>query len=193
MNTLEAIGARRTIRKFRQEPVPRDVLDKLVAAARLAPMGSNLQPMKYVVVDDPALVAEINKNVRWAGAIAPAGNPGPDEQPVAYVALVCDTRVRKTGNDVDAGAAGATILLAAVELGLGACWMGSVNRDVVAGLIRMPEWGQLHTVISLGYPAEDPVWEEMTGDSCKYYKDATGRLHVPKRPMAEILSHNTME
>jgi nitroreductase len=189
MNTIEAIRKRRSIRKFRQIPVERDKLTELVAAARLAAQGSNMQPLKYCVVDSPEQVAEINKVTKWAAAIAPAGDPAPDEYPTAYIVLLADTTVKKAGFDVDAGSAGATILLAATELGLGSCWLGNIGRERIAQVIGMPEHFTIHTIIALGYPAEDPVSEDAK-DSVKYYKDASGRLHVPKRTLEEIAFYN---
>jgi nitroreductase len=80
---------------------------------------------------------------------------------------------------------GATILLAATELGLGSCWLGNIGRERIAQVIGLPEHFTIHTIIALGYPAEDPVSEDAK-DSVKYYKDASGRLHVPKRTLEEI-------
>ena len=77
-------------------------------------------------------------------------------------------------------------MLTAVEKGLGSCWIGSVNRKKMSKLLGVPENCKIHTVIALGYPAEDPVWEEME-DSHKYYLDEERRLHVPKRRMSDII------
>lgn len=189
MNTLEAVEKRRSIRKYRQQPVELDKLTALVAAARLAAQGTNAQPLKYCVVHCAEKVSEINKVTKWAAAIAPAGDPAPNEYPTAYIVLLVDTTIKKTGFDVDAGSAGATILLAATELGLGSCWLGNINRDRIAQVIEMPEHFGIHTVIALGYPAEEPIYEDAK-DSVKYYKDASGRLHVPKRTLAEIAFYN---
>ena len=188
MELFEAIEKRRSIRKYTQAPVEREKLTKIVAAARLAAMGSNMQPLKYCIVDDAEKVAEINKVSKWAGAIAPAGNPAPDEVPTAFIVILTDTDVKKNA-DVDAGSAGATILLAAYGLGLGTCWLGSIDRKRVAEIISMPANFEIHTAVALGYPKEDPMYEDAT-DSVKYYKDETGRLHVPKRTMGEIAFYN---
>ena len=75
MNVYDAIVSRRTIRKFRQTPIPEDVLKKMINAARLAPQASNLQPIKYIVVDDKDLLEPVFATTKWAAYIAPEGTP----------------------------------------------------------------------------------------------------------------------
>jgi nitroreductase len=192
VDTITAIRQRRTVRKFEQKPVSREVLAQIVDCARLAPQGANLQPMKYVAVNDPEQVRKINQMVRWAAYIAPAGNPQQHEQPAAYVALVVDTDIKKTGYDVDAGAAGATLILAAQALGLGSCWLGNIDRDDISALLNLRPGYVLHTMVALGYPAESPAAFDEAG-SIRYFKDASGRLHVPKRRLNDVLAYNRFE
>jgi hypothetical protein len=85
----------------------------------------------------------------------------------------------------DAGAAIENLLLAAWEKGLGGCWIASIDRDRLRTILNVPEHLDIDSVISLGYPAEQPVGEEMT-DSVKYYLDDDDTLHVPKRRLADI-------
>lgn len=188
MDVFKAIESRRSIRKYKQIPVEREKLTAIVAAARLAAQGSNMQPLKYCIVDDSEKVAEINKVSKWAAAIAPAGNPAPDEVPTAFIIILSDLSIKKS-NDVDAGSAGATILLAAQALGLGTCWLGNINRGRIGEIIGMPENFEIHTAVAVGYGAESPLMED-AGESVKYYKDENGRLHVPKRRMEEITFYN---
>lgn len=192
MDTINVIHQRRTIRKFQQKPVSRELLTKIVGCARLAPQGANLQPVKYVVINDKAQVEKINAHVRWAAYIAPAGDPAPDEQPMAYVALVVDTSIKKNGYDVDVGAAGATLILAAQSLGLGSCWLGNIDRDEISALLSLPEGYVLHTMVALGYPAESPAAFDENG-SIRYFKDASGRLHVPKRRLSDVMVFDKFE
>lgn len=186
MNTYELILKRRTIRKFRQKRLERSLLEKLVNAARMAPSSSNLQPLKYVIVDDADKAREVFGYLKWAGYIAPDGNPGYNERPVAYIIVLADTEIRKTGYEVDEGAAIQSLILAAAEEGVGACWIGSVDRNGVRGLLGIPERYVIGDVVALGYPAESPVSEEQKG-SIKYYKDENGTLHVPKRSLEEVI------
>ena len=186
MSTYELILKRRTIRKFKQKKIERKTLEKLINAARFAPSANNLQPLKYIIVDDSEKVDAVFENVKWAGYIAPAGDPAKEERPVAFIAILVDTEIKKTGYEHDIGAAAQNIILAALEEGIGTCWMGAIDRNRIREILAIPERYILDTVIALGYPAEEPVAEDEKG-SIKYYKDGSGVLHVPKRRLEDIL------
>ncbi len=186
MGTYELILKRRTIRKFRQERLGRPLLEKLINAARLAPSAANLQPLKYVIVDDEEKVRKVFGKVKWAAYIAPKGDPAENERPVAFIVILADTEIRKTGYELDVGASAQNIFLAAEEEGVGTCWMGAIDRDGIRSILGIPEGYIIDTVVALGYPAESPVAEDEKG-SIRYYKDDNGVLHVPKRSLDEII------
>ncbi|HZK71401.1 MAG TPA: nitroreductase family protein [Clostridia bacterium] len=186
MNTYDLILKRRTIRKFKQQSIERATLEKLINVARLAPSAANLQPLKYKIVDDTDTVKKVFENVKWAGYIAPTGNPAEGETPVAYIAILVDTEISKGDCGMDIGAAAQNIFLAALEDGIGTCWMGAIDRMKIREILNIPERYVLNTVIALGYPLENPVYENENG-SIKYYKDHDGVLHVPKRKLQDII------
>lgn len=186
MNTYETILQRRTIRKFSQTQIPDENLKKYVNAARLAPSGANLQPVKYVIVQSADMVQKVFSHVRWAAYIAPEGNPKKGEEPTAFVAILADTAIRSAGYEADMGAAVASFILAAEEDGVGACWMGSIDYEKISELLELAPEQKLLCVVALGYKAEQPVAVEMDND-IKYYKDEHGVLHVPKRKLDEVL------
>lgn len=186
MSTYNLMLNRRTIRKFTQQPIERATLEKLINAARLAPSAANLQPLKYRIVDETDTVNKVFENVKWAGYIAPAGNPLEGETPMAYIAILVDTEISKGDCGLDIGAAAQNIFLAALEDGIGTCWMGAIDRVKIREILNIPEQYVLNTVIALGYPMEDPVYEDEQG-SIKYYKDQDGVLHVPKRKLQDII------
>lgn len=185
MDIQETIMSRRTIRKYQQKPVSREVLEQLVASARMAPSASNMQPLAYLVIDDPAMLETVFSLVRWAGYIAPLGNPQEGEKPVAYIVVLADTTVRISGYEHDAGAAIENISLLAWSQGIGSCWIGSVDRKALRELYQIPDRYEIDSIIALGYSAEQSVAED-AGDSIRYYKDEKQVLHVPKRKMADI-------
>lgn len=191
MNVYDAILKRRAIRKYEQRPVDEETLKKLINAARLAPQAQNRQPLKFVVVNDSELVSQVFRCTKWAGQISD-GTPKQGEEPMAYVVILVDTEIAETGYDVDAGAAGANLMLAAVGEGLGSCWIGSVDRDRLRGLLEIPDRFIVHTMIALGYPAESPIAEDAVDGSVRYYKDEAGVLHVPKRRLDDILFFNRL-
>lgn len=186
MELYDAMLKRRTIRKFKQKNISENVLEKLINAARYAPSGANLQPVKYKIVSKSGEVDSVFEQVKWAGYIAPAGDPKEGERPVAYIAVLFDTEIRKSGGELDIGAAVQNILLAATEEGIGTCWMGSINRDSIRKILNIPERYIINTVIALGYPDEQSIPEEEKG-SIKYYKDEKNVLHVPKRKLEDII------
>jgi nitroreductase len=185
----ETIAARRTVRKFKQDPVPRELLERLVDAGRLAPSAANLQPLEFIAVDAAGPRAEIFSCLKWAAYIAPAGDPRPGEEPTAYVITLANTKVREKLFEYDIGAAMENMILAALEEGVGSCWMLSIDRDKLRGILGVPDHYRVDSVLALGYPAEEPTAEVM-GDSVRYWKDEAGRLHVPKRPREAVAHFN---
>lgn len=190
MNVYEAIQKRRSIRKYKQLTVDEKIIKKLIDAGRVAPQGANLQPLKYIVVNSKELLNGIFDTIGWAGHIRPEGNPKPGEEPTAYIVILVDTEIKKAGYDVDAGAATENILLTAEEEGIGTCWLGAINREKIKEILNIPDRYIIHTMVALGYPAEEPVMEELKDDSIKYYKDENEVLHVPKRKLEDIIFYN---
>jgi nitroreductase len=189
MGVYELILRRRTIRQFQALPVPRSVLEKIVNAGRLAPSAGNLQPLEFIVVDDDAIRRLILSCLRWAGSIAPRGDPMPGHEPVAYIVTLVNLQIKEKGFEYDVGAAMENMTLAAWEEGIGSCWLISVDRKKAAEILAVPEEYRVDSVLALGYPAEKPVAEEFQG-SVKYWKDEAGVLHVPKRSLQDVLHFN---
>jgi len=189
LSLYDLIVSRRTIRQFKSKPIARPILEKIVNAGRLAPSAGNMQPLEFVVVDDDETRRRIFPCLRWAGYIAPAGNPRPGQEPMAYIFPIINQGVREKGYENDVGAAAENMILAAWEEGIGSCWLISVERGKAAAILNVPEGLRVDSVIALGYPAESPVVEEFK-DSVKYWKDDQGILHVPKRRLEDVLHFN---
>ena len=189
MRIYDFIISRRTIRKFQQKPVKLSVLKKIVNAGRLAPSAGNLQSLEYVIVADDAVREKIFHYIGWARYIAPEGNPKENERPVAYIIIL----VKKENLLVpyfkyDVGASAENITLAALEEGIGCCWIGSFNRVKIQNILKIPKEYNADLVLALGYSLESPeCYEIEKGESIKYYKDASGILHVPKRKLDDLI------
>ena len=190
MNVYDAIINRRSIRKFRQIPLERTDIERWINGARLAPQAANLQPVKYLVEDDPSLLSPVFDTTKWAAYLYPDHTPEPDQRPVAYIVLLIDTQIKAAGYDTDAGACGENLILCAQGDGVGSCWLGAVNRPVLAQVLNISHRFLIHSVIALGYPDESPVSEPMSGDAIQYYEDSTGTLHVPKRSFSDLVFYN---
>lgn len=189
MSVSNLILSRRTVRRFLPRPVGRSLLERLVEAGRLAPSASNLQPLEFIAVDDAEVCRAVFPCLRWAAYIAPRGNPPPGEEPRAYIVTLVNLAVREKGYEYDVGAAMENMILEACLAGLGTCWLLSVERERLAGILSVPPGYRIDCILALGYPAESPVAEEATG-STKYWKDEAGILHVPKRPLRSVLRIN---
>lgn len=187
----EKIISRRTIRRYVQREVPREVLIKCVDAARLSPSARNLQPLKYLIVNDKRLLRPVFKTLKWAGYL-PEYQPSEDEMPRAYIVILLDKRIsEKPGHD--AGIAAMSISMVAHDEGLGSCILGSIDRERLCKILKIPKDLEILLVVSLGYPAEQSVIEEMKGDDVRYWLDEEGVLHVPKRRFEDVVRWNTYE
>ncbi len=189
MSLYELMLSRRSIRQFKPDLISRDILEELVNSARLAPSGANLQPLEFVVVDDEELRRKLFPCLRWAAYIAPEGNPKPGCEPTAYVVILVNADVRKSGFERDVGAAVENMILTAWEERIGSCWIASADTNRIQKILKIPENYKVDSVLALGYPDEEPIAEEMK-DSIKYWKDSKGRLHVPKRRLDDVLHFN---
>ena len=187
MELIDAVQKRRSIRRFRQEPVGECLLRRFVEGARLAPSGANLQPLKYKLVTQEEICRAVFPRVKWAAYLAPDGGPGPGEEPTAYIAVCVDNTIKKEADFAEIGSAVENILLLAEEAGVGACWLGSINRPALTRMLGIPEFCSLHTMIALGYPKQESVAEQIQNGDVRYYLDGEQRLHVPKRGLDEIL------
>lgn len=189
MSLYALILSRRSIRQFKPKRVSSHILEKIVNAARLAPSASNLQPLEFIVVDEVKLRKQIFPCLKWAGYIAPEGNPKPGHEPVVYIVVLVNLQVRDRGYERDVGAAVENMILAAWEEGIGGCWILSVERNNIQKILKIPMNYKIDSVVALGYPDEKPIAEDMK-DSLKYWKDKEGCLHVPKRILEDIIHFN---
>ncbi len=193
MDVLEAIKKRRSVRSFSQEPVDRDLLIQMIDAARVGPSAANRQCLKYVVVTEPELCAEVFKNLKWAAYTAPVGTPAPGFTPTAYVAVcVLQKLALPTMAKYDAGAAIQTIMLLGTARGVDSCWLKAVNYPEVSKLLNLPEGVELDSVVALGKPAEEPTQVDLEEgkegvEVIKYWRDENSRQFVPKRALGDVL------
>ena len=192
MSVYELILKRRTIRKFLRRQISEKVLKKIVNAGRLAPSASNLQPLEFVIINDINVLGKIFATLKWAGYIAPLGNPAEGQRPTAYIVVLINSDIQKEKGEVDAAAAIENMILTAMEEKIGSCWIGSVNHNEVRKILQIPDQYKIDSVLALGYPAEEPVVEQAK-DSIKYWKDESGRLHVPKKKFDDIVHFNLFE
>ena len=179
----------RSYRRFIEEPVSKEILIELVDMARLSASAANLQPLKYVIVNDKKLLKPVFYTLKWAGYL-PDYQPHEEEMPRAYIIILLDKRIREDPAH-DAGIAAMSISLVAYEKDLGSCILGAVSRDKLRKILNIPEEIDIVLVVALGYPAEESVVDKVKDDNIKYWLGKDGVLHVPKREFEEIAMWNS--
>jgi nitroreductase len=150
---LSLFKGRRSIRRYRPDPVPDEMVEQLLEAGRWAPSASNRQPWEFIVVRDEAIRQQVAQHaafyfIRWAHV---------EEAPLLIV--LCGDRRRRFYRQFlheDVGLAGGQIMLQAKALGLGTCWIGALDRKAIAGLLKLPDHLEIIGLLTVGFPAEDP-------------------------------------
>ena len=164
-----------------------EILRELIDATRYCPSAANRQALKYRLVFEESEANQVFDYLKFAAYLREWSGPAIGERPTAYIVVLGDETISKF-SEVDAGIAMQTILLRATELGFGGCILASVQRDKLCELLALDERFHIGYVIALGKPAEisviDPLGQE--GD-IKYYRDADGVHHVPKRSLDDLL------
>ncbi len=186
---LKELLKRRAIRKFSQKKVEKADIIAMIEAARCASCASNRQRLRYIGIVSPEKVAAILPHTFYAALVKPRRTPVPGEtSPTAFLAVTA-TEKPSPHLYADAGAAIQSIEFAAWERGIGCCWLGSFVPEKAAEILDFPDPERLIYLVALGYPAEEPVSEDIPADGDpKYYLDEKDTLHVPKYSVEALLS-----
>jgi len=184
----DLVQTNRSYRKFYQDvKIELETMRDLIDLARLSASAANLQPLKYIISNIPEKNAAIFKHLAWAGYLKDWPGPDEGERPSAYIIVLTDTRIAKSAG-CDHGIACQSILLGAVEKGLGGCIIGSVNRKGLREDLDIPGHLEILLVVALGRPRETVVIEEVgTDGNIRYWRDSGGVHHVPKRKLENII------
>lgn len=156
MECIETIKGRRSIRRFKAQPVGKEMIEELLDAARMAPSAGNLQARDFIVIS--------NKITKQKLKEAALGQSFIEQAPIVIVAVANierSSRVYKTRGELyaiqDATASVENILLSACSLGLAACWVGAFDENAVSGLLGIPHKTKPIAIIPVGYADEEPV------------------------------------
>lgn len=177
------IRTRRSVRRFKQIPVPLEILKQIVYDATLAPSAGNKQPWEFIIVTDDKIRSIVFDNIFW---LASAGKPPKEQQPQAYIIVLGNPQISKE-YIYDCSAAIQNILLSAWGYGIGSCWIGSINREKIYESFKIPKYLKIVAIIALGYPDEQPQIEyvDKSTDVAPYKKNNT--LIVPKRKVDDVI------
>lgn len=177
----------RSYRRFYQDvAIPLELLKEWIDLARISSSARNAQSIKYILSNTPERNALIFPNLAWAGYLKQWHGPQEGERPSAYLIMVNDSRI-SDNYFCDEGIFANSILLGATEKGFGGCIIGSVERLKLQKALMIPDYYKIIQVIALGKPKEEVVIEAVKDGDIKYYRDANGVHHVPKRSLQDLI------
>ncbi len=187
MHINNIVKNNRSYRRFRRDQViAEETLLELIELARISPSGRNQQALKFVPMYCKKTADRLFPALKWAGFIEGWGGPSEEERPPSYIMILGDTTL--TDNFYcDHGIAAQSILLGAVEKGLGGCILGALNHDMIRKEFSIPDHLEILLVLAIGKPSEKVVIEEMRDNDIKYYRDEENVHHVPKRRLEDII------
>ena len=173
LSVIEAIRARRSVRHFKPDPVPAEVVDQMLEAARLAPSGSNRQPWRFQVIAEPSLIEKVfqeatfgSKHIQEAPLLIVCGS-----ELLSYVKgnrlESASSVLAAEGDDLETlkpfladaqmntAIAIEHMVLVAPALGVGTCWVQRINPGQMAKLLGWPRHVIALCLLLVGYPAEE--------------------------------------
>lgn len=169
MDFYEVIKKRKSVRAYKKDPIPDEVLNRIMETARIAPSAKNIQPWKFIIVKDPKVIDELVpacNNQRFIG-----------EAPI----VICAVGLEKldwgrmggywSSLPVDVTIALEHLILAAANEGLGTCWIGAYKEAEVKKVLKIPDGVKVIALTPLGYPNQEPMAR-------------------PRKPLDEIISYD---
>jgi nitroreductase len=147
MSLVDVVLSRRSVRRYEQKNIPKDVLDRILEAGRQAPSAMNRQPWHFIVLTDSKIKKELskgffNRHIKNS-AFTVVG--------CAYTGLI-DRKWSTVGTSI----ALQNMVIAAWAMGVGSCWIGDFKEEKVKQLLGIPDKWKVVALVSFGYPAEKP-------------------------------------
>ena len=170
--------------------ITREELMELVDCARYAPSSVNRQPFQYYLAYTKEQLDIIQPLTGWARALPKMKLPHPGKRPTAFIVICQNTRWDGDLNRYlrDVGIVAQTMLLAAVEKGLGGIMIGNFSPRRIAEALALPEHLAPMLIVALGKPDETIVLTEIEGGgSTDYYRDGQDVHYVPKRKLEDVV------
>ncbi|PIR72344.1 MAG: nitroreductase [Candidatus Nealsonbacteria bacterium CG10_big_fil_rev_8_21_14_0_10_36_24] len=153
MNIYEVIEKRRSVRTYKEDPVPEESLKKILEAGRLAPSAHNAQDYKFIVVKDAEKIKELAKSA--------SGQRFFTKAPVIIVAVSLKPEYLLSSGvpayALDLGIAFDHMTLAAAEEGLGTCWIGTFSQEDIKRILNIPDQYKAVVLLPIGFPDDAPA------------------------------------
>lgn len=187
MDLRELILKNRSYRKFDEEyELERETLIELVDLARFSPSAANLQPLKFILSHSSERNNLIFPTLAWAGYIEDWSEPQPGERPTGYIVIVGDREISDSF-EYDCGIACQSILLGAVEQGLGGCIIGAGDKQELHDRLELDSRYEIQVALALGRPTEEVELEPDLEENVEYFRDENDVHHVPKRKLESLI------
>jgi len=147
MSLVDVILSRRSIRRYEQKEIPKDVLEKILEAGRQAPSAMNRQPWHFIVLTDREIKKGLSKGFF---------NRHIKDSAVTVVGCAYAGFLDRRWSIVSTSIALQNMVIAAWAMGIGSCWIGDFREDKVKRLLNIPDKWKVVALVSFGYPAEKP-------------------------------------
>lgn len=183
----DLVKATRSFRNF--DPTYRlsdEVMLSLIELCRYTPSTANKQSIKFAYAVSEESCANIFTLLGWAGYIKDNKPPYDGNVPAGYILICFDTDI-STEIEIDAGICAQTVVLGAMDMGIGACMIGSFNKQKVTELFNLPANIKPRLMIALGRPKETVEIVDIKDGDVKYYRDGKYKHIVPKRTTDELI------
>ena len=187
---LDLVKKNRSYRGYdHSRKITGEELLSFVEAARLCPSSVNVQPLKYVLACEEGVVAAVQAETNWAKGLPDLVLPHPGKEPTAFIVICQDLNISDNlaRFQRDVGIVAQTMLLAAVEQGLGGCMIGNFKAGSVSEVLHLPEHIRPMLIVAFGKPDEEVVLTDVVDGKTAYYRDEADRHYVPKRALSEIV------
>jgi len=147
MSLVDVVLSRRSVRRYEQKDIPKDVLDRILEAGRQAPSAMNRQPWHFVVLTDYGIKKKLSR-----------GLFNRHIKDSAFILVGCASTgiVDRKWSTVSTSIALQNMVIAAWAMGVGTCWIGDFKEDQVKQLLNIPDKWKVVALVSFGYPAEKP-------------------------------------
>ncbi len=192
MDFYDTVKLNRSYRGYDESvAISRDKMLKLIDYTRFCPSSINFQPFKYFISCDKDTNAKIQPLTGWARRLqAKMTLPHEGHMPTGFIVICYDAAIGPNAQrfSKDIGIVAQTILLGAVDMGLGGCMIGNFDPQKVKEAIALEDGLEPVLIVALGKPDEKIVITDAPKDGdIGYYRDEDDVHYVPKRRLEDIV------
>ena len=187
---LDLVRKNRSYRGYdHSRKVTVEELRSFAEVARLCPSSVNVQPLKYYLACEDPVVSIIQSETKWAKGLPELTLPHLGKEPTAFIVICQDTDIDPNISRYqrDVGIVAQTMLLAAVETGLGGCMIGNFNAGSLHDVLKLDDNIKPLLIVAFGKPDEEIILTDVVDGKTGYYRDENDRHYVPKRAVEEII------